>query len=429
MPAAAAVAAGAAVAVALWPAPSTSPPVTRFALSVSADNTLLLDPQSRDLAITPDGTRVIYKGGTRRDRTQLFLHELDQLDAKPLTGIGMPKGPFTSPDGRWVGFFEPGGSGAVLKTSGDRRRPGAGGLTPRWPEPRQHLGRGQHHHRGVRRASHWPSPHPARRRCARRADTPQPGTRRERSLVAAVPARRQVGPLHHHCAHGPRRRRAGGGARRCIRHVEDAHSRRESGAVRAERSSGVRVRRRRVGGRVRPDASGDDWNGSRGHPAGRDTSDRASPSSTSPATARSHTWPAAARARSRARWCGSIGKVEKSRFRLRPGSTPMCGCRRMGRAWRWRSKTRTRTSGSGTSRARRSRGSRPTRGWTKHRSGCRTDAGSCSLLRPVAYWVRSSGRQPTAVVRPNPCTRARSFSGRPTFCRTAQGYCLPKAPI
>ena len=116
MPAAAAVAAGAAVAVALWPAPSSSPPVTRFALSVSADNTLLLDPQSRDLAITPDGTRVIYKGGTRRDRTQLFLHELDQLDSKPLTGIGMPKGPFTSPDGRWVGFFEPGASpGAVLK--------------------------------------------------------------------------------------------------------------------------------------------------------------------------------------------------------------------------------------------------------------------------------------------------------------------------
>jgi serine/threonine-protein kinase len=115
-PAAAAAVAGAAVALALWPAPPSSPPVTRFALSMSADNTLLIDPQSRDLAIAPDGTRVIYKGGTRRELTQLFLYELDELDPKPLTGVGMPKGPFTSPDGRWVGFFEPGASpGAVLK--------------------------------------------------------------------------------------------------------------------------------------------------------------------------------------------------------------------------------------------------------------------------------------------------------------------------
>ena len=46
------------------------------------DNTLLIDPQSRDLAISPDGTRVIYKGGTGRERTQLFLYELDELDPK-----------------------------------------------------------------------------------------------------------------------------------------------------------------------------------------------------------------------------------------------------------------------------------------------------------------------------------------------------------
>ena len=38
-----------------------------------ADSALLVDPQSRDLAITPDGTRVIYKGGARVDRTQLFV--------------------------------------------------------------------------------------------------------------------------------------------------------------------------------------------------------------------------------------------------------------------------------------------------------------------------------------------------------------------
>ena len=248
MPAAAAVAAGAAVAVALWPAPSSSPPVTRFALSVPADNTLLLDPQSRDLAITPDGTRVIYKGGTRRDRTQLFLHELDQLDSKPLTGIGMPKGPFTSPDGRWVGFFEPGASpGAVLK------RVAIGG------GPAQEVSRLD----GPSRGSTWGeddtiiaasgAPATGLLRIPPAGGAPVVLTRPNRDrgesdhLVAAVPAGRQVGPLHHHGAHGPRRRRAGRGARRCIRHLEDAHSRRESGAVRGERSSGVRGRRGRCG--------------------------------------------------------------------------------------------------------------------------------------------------------------------------------------
>ena len=114
--AAAALIGGAAVAAVLWP-PATpgTPPITRFALSMSPDDTLRLDPQSRDLTITPDGTHVIYKGGPRIDRTQLFIYPLDQLEPKPLTAPGLPKGPFVSPDGRWVGFFEPGSAGAAVK--------------------------------------------------------------------------------------------------------------------------------------------------------------------------------------------------------------------------------------------------------------------------------------------------------------------------
>lgn len=116
-PAAAAVIAGMAVGVALWPsAPPTSRPVTRLALAVPLDSALLVDPQSRDLAITPDGTRVVYKGGRRLDRTQLFMYALDQLTPRALTDPGLPKGPFASPDGRWIAFFEPGfGRGAILK--------------------------------------------------------------------------------------------------------------------------------------------------------------------------------------------------------------------------------------------------------------------------------------------------------------------------
>ena len=71
-PALAAVVAGASVAVALWPtAPSTAPPVTRFPLSMPAHQTLILDRQSRDLAITPDGTRVVYRAAPASIRSAL----------------------------------------------------------------------------------------------------------------------------------------------------------------------------------------------------------------------------------------------------------------------------------------------------------------------------------------------------------------------
>jgi serine/threonine-protein kinase len=115
-PAVAAVMGAAAAAIVRWPiTPRTAPPVTRFVLATRPDQTLFLDPQSSDLAITPDGTRVVYKGGSRVDRTQLFAYALDQLSPQPLTAPGLPKGPFTSPDGRWIGFFEPGPAGAILK--------------------------------------------------------------------------------------------------------------------------------------------------------------------------------------------------------------------------------------------------------------------------------------------------------------------------
>ncbi len=112
----AAVAIGGIIAVALWPRPSSpSSAVTRFALTLPADQQLLVDPQSRDLTITRDGTSIVYKGGSRIDRTQLFVQRLDQLEPEPLTPTGLPKGPFVSPDGQWVGYFEPGPPGAAFR--------------------------------------------------------------------------------------------------------------------------------------------------------------------------------------------------------------------------------------------------------------------------------------------------------------------------
>ena len=82
--------------------------VTRFSISPIGSAALEVDSQSRDLTITPDGTRVVYKARADLTDTQFVVHALDQLEPTPLAGVGrQPRAPFSSPDGRWIGFVEP----------------------------------------------------------------------------------------------------------------------------------------------------------------------------------------------------------------------------------------------------------------------------------------------------------------------------------
>ena len=81
---------------------STAPPrVSRFLITPPSAAALAVDRPG--LAITPDGTRLVYVGA---NNTALFVRALDQLDATSLTGLGVPYGPFVSPDGQWIGFFD-----------------------------------------------------------------------------------------------------------------------------------------------------------------------------------------------------------------------------------------------------------------------------------------------------------------------------------
>ena len=75
----------------------TPPPATRVSTTVNQP----------DVAISPDGTQVVY-GSVADDRTlQLSVRSLDQLEAIPLRSLGsQPVGPFVSADGKWVGFFD-----------------------------------------------------------------------------------------------------------------------------------------------------------------------------------------------------------------------------------------------------------------------------------------------------------------------------------
>ena len=66
----------------------------------------------RDLAIAPDGLRLVYVGA---DATQLLVRRLDQLVPTALTGLGVPLQPVFSPDGQWIAFFD--GNAALKKVA------------------------------------------------------------------------------------------------------------------------------------------------------------------------------------------------------------------------------------------------------------------------------------------------------------------------
>ena len=94
----AATAAGVAVWLGMRPA---QPHLFRTEVTTSGAMALLINGFNRDLAITPDGSRIVYRG-----RAQLLVRALDRLEPTVLSGLGAPRGVFVSPDGQWVGYFD-----------------------------------------------------------------------------------------------------------------------------------------------------------------------------------------------------------------------------------------------------------------------------------------------------------------------------------
>jgi serine/threonine-protein kinase len=56
-------------------------------------------------AMSSDGSRIVYTGPSETAGHQLWLRELDDLNARPLPGTDGAQAPFFSPDGRRVAFF------------------------------------------------------------------------------------------------------------------------------------------------------------------------------------------------------------------------------------------------------------------------------------------------------------------------------------
>ncbi len=85
----------------------------RFSIVPPATEPFNIQGFYRNLAISPDGTHVVYVAGSE---SQLMVRAIDQLEAVPLRGITSAAFPFISPDGRWVGFAASAG-GELKKVS------------------------------------------------------------------------------------------------------------------------------------------------------------------------------------------------------------------------------------------------------------------------------------------------------------------------
>ncbi len=83
-----------------------SPSVVRTTIPTSGSSAVSLQGTDRDVAITPDGSRVVYRGNNK-----LLVRALNQIEPTALGGLDAPRDVFTSPDGVWIGFFD----GNILK--------------------------------------------------------------------------------------------------------------------------------------------------------------------------------------------------------------------------------------------------------------------------------------------------------------------------
>jgi hypothetical protein len=101
--AAAMVAGGAMVGSLTWDATRQPPArVSRLQIASSGASGVRVGYNDRELAITPDGSRVVYVGNSQ----QIFVRALDTLSPVAVFR-GAPLGLFTSPDGEWIGFRTP----------------------------------------------------------------------------------------------------------------------------------------------------------------------------------------------------------------------------------------------------------------------------------------------------------------------------------
>ena len=95
-------------------------PVIRFVVGLPEARPISPAYNGNTLALSPDGSKIVYVGQASGGRAQLWLREESALGPVPLAGTEGADGPFFSPDGAWVGFFA---DGQLRKVSVDGGNP------------------------------------------------------------------------------------------------------------------------------------------------------------------------------------------------------------------------------------------------------------------------------------------------------------------
>ncbi len=93
------------------------PPIARFELPLGENGVLGRSNSGIDLAISPDGSRIVYRGSAPENRYQLWERSMDDLTARPIPGTVGRQSPAISPDGSTM-VFSGGGGPSVMPFAG-----------------------------------------------------------------------------------------------------------------------------------------------------------------------------------------------------------------------------------------------------------------------------------------------------------------------
>ncbi len=89
--------------IAVWVLTPPPPPHPLTRMAMVLPPTQQLTASGHPVAFSPDGKDLVYVANE-----QLYLRGMDQLEAMPIRGTEAARGPFFSPDGQWVGFWDGG---------------------------------------------------------------------------------------------------------------------------------------------------------------------------------------------------------------------------------------------------------------------------------------------------------------------------------
>ena len=98
--------------IALLRRPAATTQTLRFSILPPAGGGFVLPTTSGAIAVSPDGTKIVYAARDSNNVRQLWLYDLAHGAAKPLESTTLASGAFWSPDGRSIGFL----AGSKLKT-------------------------------------------------------------------------------------------------------------------------------------------------------------------------------------------------------------------------------------------------------------------------------------------------------------------------